>query len=87
MRVKAKETCFVNGHRRRAGEIFDYDGPDARFLEAVNGEVTKIVAIDSPLTDEQIRVRLAEYGIKVAPATGRKKLLENLVEAEGTKPE
>jgi hypothetical protein len=37
------------------------------------------------MTDEQLRVRLAEYGVKAHHAMKREKLLELLAEAEGKK--
>lgn len=83
MLVKVVETCFVAGHRRRAGEVFDYSGKDTKNLVPVDGgEPTKAV---EEVGNDVLRVKLAELGVKVAPATGREKMLAMLAEAESTK--
>lgn len=80
MLVKALETCFVDGHRRRAGDVFNFNGK-AAYLVPVEG--SEPVKVDNSMNDEQLRVRLAEYGVKTHPATGRAKLLKMLDTAEG----
>lgn len=85
MIVKTKEVCFVDGHRRRAGDVFEYNGKlndklKDRF-EVVEGDAPKVPEIDI----EEVRKRLGDYGVKFAPATGIKKLLVLLADAEGRK--
>jgi hypothetical protein len=87
MKVRANEVCFIDGHRRRVGEEFDYHGKPAPYMTVLDGEAEGKAPEDSPLTDEELRGRLAEYGVKVAPQTGRKKMIALLAEAEGKTPE
>ena len=35
MRVRAKQVCFVDGHRRRVGDEFDYQCKLASYMEPV----------------------------------------------------
>lgn len=35
--VRAKKQCFI-GHLREVGEVFDYEGPAASWLELIDGE-------------------------------------------------
>lgn len=87
MRVRATQVCFIDGNRRRVGEEFDYSGKPAAFLTVLDEAEGKAPEIDSVLTDDELRVRLAEYGVKIAPQTGRKKMISLLAEAEGKAPE
>ena len=49
MLVRAKETCFVNGHRRRTGAEFDYEGGSLpSFLEAIGVEKDESVEEKAP---------------------------------------
>jgi hypothetical protein len=40
MLVRAKQKCFVGGARRRPGELFDYEGLPAHYLEPVTEDST-----------------------------------------------
>lgn len=83
MIVKATKPCFVGGARRHPGDVFDYKGPLGKYLESAAGEQPAPVEAKPEITDAELRVKLGELGVKVAPATGRKKMLELLAEAEG----
>lgn len=83
MIVKAKEVCFVNGHRRRAGDVFEYNGKLTDRFEVVEEDAPEVP--EMPI--EEIKKRLGDYGVKFAPATGREKLLVLLADAEGKKAE
>lgn len=40
MQVRAKETCFLDGHRRRAGQVFEFEGTKVpSFLEPIGAVV------------------------------------------------
>lgn len=91
MLVRAKKACFVGGSRRKEGEEFDYTGPKSPDLVPVkSAEKAKAkpeAPVDgNPMTDDQLVVRLAEYGVKATVAMGREELLSLLAKAEG-KPE
>ena len=83
MLVKATKHCFVGGARRHPGDVFDYKGPLGKYLESAAGEQPAPVEAKPEITDAELRVKLGELGVKVAPATGRKKMLELLAESEG----
>lgn len=83
MRVKTNEVCFVNGHRRRAGDEFEYSGPVTKYMTVLVSDAPVEEVADSPLTNEELHVRLAEYGVKVAPNAARAKMIALLAEAEG----
>lgn len=81
MIVKAKQTVFYNGTRRRPGEVFEFNGKLSDAVELVSGD-EKPKAVEGP-TIEQLREKLSLYGVKFHPNTGEKKLLEMIAEAEG----
>ena len=84
MLVKALETCFVDGHRRKEGTVFEYTGkPCARLQPVKAGEAIEVKPQIVEISTEEVKKRLGDYGVKFAPATGREKLLALLAEAEG----
>lgn len=87
MIVKAKETCFIDGHRRREGAVFEFKGTKLpKCVEAVDGTVEDLPKTDKHYDDDEIgklRVKLAERGIKVPPRTGKARMIEMLAEVEG----
>lgn len=89
MLVRAEEVCFIGGSRRRVGDVFEYSGKPAKFLTVMDAVTEPVSKQDHPEEDDtdldnaQLRVRLGEYGVKVAPNTSRTKMLIMLAEAEG----
>lgn len=89
MKVRAKEKCFVDGSLRYPGDVFTYNGPSARYLEILE-EIEHIEILEGPKPEElypgkdseYLRGKLAEYGVKSAPRTGRDKLAAMLQEIE-----
>lgn len=84
--VKALTTVFYDGHRRRPGDIFEFNGKikGNPHIEVVD-EPAEVKA-EIPLTVEQIRGRLDGYGVRYSPRAGIERLQEMLDEAEGRKP-
>jgi hypothetical protein len=84
MKVKAKILCFIGGARRKPGDEFIIEGKLPKSCELVDEEVKAEVAEPyANLTDADIRERLHNANKKVAPQTGRKKLIALLTELEG----
>lgn len=88
MKVRAKEKCFVDGSLRYPGDVFTYNGPNARYLEILE-EIEQVEILEPKDADpypgkdaEYLRGKLAEYGVKSAPRTGRYKLAAMLQEIE-----
>ncbi len=82
MKVKVSKTCFVGGALRKEGTVFNYEGKPNKYLVPVGGPALP-VAVAEELTKEDLRAKLAEYGVKTAPQTSREKLLKLLSESEG----
>lgn len=91
MIVRAKEKCFIGGSLRRPGQLFEYGGAALpHFLELAEEDVpvSEPAAIDPHEQEEELgklRVKLAQHGVKVAPRTGKAKMLEMLAEVEAPK--
>lgn len=86
MRVRAEQACFIGGSRRKAGAEFEYNGKPASFLtplkdpkEAEPEEGAKTIP------DDELRVKLAECGVKVKPNATREQMDAMLAEVEGKK--
>lgn len=87
MLVTASVDCFVGGAFRKRGTTFQYDGKANKYLVTQSVKTAPAVEVEQEeLTKEDIRAKLAQYGIKVAPQTSREKMLEKLAEAEDTTP-
>jgi hypothetical protein len=85
MLVKANKVVFIDGFRRRVGEEFEYSGKPSPHLDPLEGSAPATVTVEAyeGLTDEDLRIKLAEINIKTAPQTGRKKLIALLEESSG----
>lgn len=81
MLVKAKVKCFVGGSLREEGAVFEYPKLTKHLEEVAGVAISAEPAVE--LTKDDIRAKLAEYGVKAAPQTSREKLLDKLREAEG----
>jgi hypothetical protein len=72
MLVRAEQACFIDGSRRKAGAVFEYKGKPTGWLVPV-----KDVEPDpqpEPVTDDVMRVKLAENGVKVNPKATRQQM-------------
>jgi hypothetical protein len=81
MLVKAKETVFVGGSRRKAGAIFEYSGEITPQLELVKADAPIEVkaATETPeLTRNEIKLQLDQAGIKYATNDTKDTLLSLL---------
>lgn len=84
--VRAKETVFYDGHRRRAGDVFEFNGKieGNKAIELVaETEVKEEVKEPVKPTIEQLREKLNGYGVKFGPNTSYDKLAALVAEAEG----
>jgi len=83
VRVKLTQDHFSkDGVYHYAGEEIDHEGPLPHYMKeigAAKGETSRKVEY----TEEDLRKKLADYGVKTAPQAGMKRLLEQLAEAEG----
>lgn len=82
--VRALETVFYDGNRRRPGDVFEFNGKIEgnkciELVEDPNAEPAKEIE----LTVEQLRTKLNGYGIKFGPNAGIARLKELVAEAEG----
>lgn len=85
MLVRVKEKCFIGGSLRKPGQEFEFTGNTLpAFLEEVIGPAP-VVDLDDEMETGNLRIKLAEYGVKVAPRTGKAKMLEMLAEVEAPK--
>lgn len=90
MRVRAEQACFIGGSRRKAGAEFEYNGKPASFLipledpKAVeNEEGVGPEEGTKTIPDDELRVKLAECGVKVKPNATREQMDAMLAEVEG----
>lgn len=68
MQVRAKETCFIGGARRREGEVFEFDGTPSGPLEAADGskpqsQPQEAKKDDGP-TRKELMAQLEAAGVK-----------------------
>lgn len=83
MLVKALETCFVEGSRRKAGAVFDYSGELTPLLEAVEGETVTVEKVEAPeLNRRELMQALSIAGIKFAVTDNKEKMAALLAEAK-----
>lgn len=89
MQVTAIKDVFVEGSLRMAGDVFEFNGKSHKYLQPVDAGPEQPVDAgptkedDNPMTDDELRVRLAEYGVKVHHKMKRSTLIELLDQAEG----
>lgn len=76
MLVKAIKMCFVNGSRRKPGAVFEYEGPDNKYLEPAD-DGSEPVEIERE-TDDVVRAKLSAMGYKLGPRTSRARMDEML---------
>lgn len=86
MRVRAEQACFIGGSRRKAGAEFEYNGKPASFLTPLEDpEAVEPEEGIKTIPDDELRVKLAEYGVKVKPNATREQMDAMLAEVEGKK--
>jgi hypothetical protein len=89
MLVRAKEMCFHDGSRRRPGDVFEWKVKHipsyVEVVAAVEAVEVKAPAGDryAHLNDDELRVKLADVGIKTPPTAKRETLLKKLAALEG----
>lgn len=66
MQVRAKETCFIDGTRRRKGDVFEYDGTPGGPIEAADGNKSQPQETkrDEGPTRKEIMAQLDQAGVK-----------------------
>jgi len=72
MLVRAEQACFIDGSRRKAGAVFEYNGKPTPWLIEVKG--VEPDPVPEPVADDVLRVKLSENGVKVNPKTTRQEM-------------
>lgn len=84
MLVRAKETCFVGGARRRQGQVFEYDGKVEGPIEPADGSAPppqkKAKEEDGP-TRKEIMAQLDAAGVEYGSNDNKASLLALLNDA------
>jgi hypothetical protein len=84
--VKALETVFVEGSRRKKGEVFEYSGKLGPALEVVEGDAAPTVEIEAEKkegpTKKELQSQLDAAGIKYGRNDNKETLTSLLNEAK-----
>jgi hypothetical protein len=91
MLVKAKETLFIDGSRRKAGAVFEYSGEMTDLLEVVDAVKPAITTQDtnelaepdtSSITKKELQRELDAAGVKYKFTDNKETLMSLLAEVK-----